>query len=66
VGCEVKGAITLLLLLRDEEAVCSRFQRLNETLYDCHHLTPVVEGFLSCNGAGILGVGLGLGILCAR
>jgi len=50
-SCGGKGAITLLLLMRDEKAVCSR-------LGDTHvvaSVTPILEGLMPCD---LLGLGV--------
>jgi hypothetical protein len=56
-SCAGKGAITLLLLMRDEKAVCSRLE-------DAHvfaSMTRILEGLMLCDLLG-LGCGLGIGI----
>jgi hypothetical protein len=63
--CEGKGAITLLLLMRDEKAVCSRLE-------DAHvfaSMTRLLEGLMPCDLLGLgcdLGLGLGGLFLCIQ
>ena len=64
-SCGGKGAITLLMLMRDEKAVCSR-------LGDTHvvaSVTRILEGLMPCDLLGwVCGLGIGIWglVLCTQ